>query len=442
MLSIKACSVLLVLSFFAPASAVHAQGSATLGNGLSAAALGRGGTNTAEAASPLDAVEGNPAGLAAVVRPSLDLSAVGLYVDGTFQNAANLDARTRGLAGALPFGAFAVPLGHSPWVLAAGLTPEILMRANWHYNDSPGTAGVDYGYQTQETQIIALRASLSIARSMGQKWAAGVSLGLVYNENDLHAPYIFQQQPALRGLKVLLALTTHGYGWNGSAGVQYHPTARLRTGLAWKSGTSLRTQGAADGTASALFDALGVTANPAYHYHAQVENHLPQAFNIGLSVHGPARINLAFQTDFTAWGQAFQQLPVKLTGGTNPTINTVAGSTTIEDSVPLHWSNQAALHVGAELPVKERWAIRSGYSYASNPVPSSTLTPLTAAIMQDAIATGGGYSHGRLRLDAAYQLQLPSREAVGVSGLEAGEYNHSRVRVATQSLTLTTRIHF
>jgi long-subunit fatty acid transport protein len=421
---------------------LSAQGSATLGNGLSAAAIARGGTNSMESSAPLDAVEGNPAGLATITNPSLDLSAVGVYADGTFRNAANPEARTRGLAGALPYGAFATPLRHSPWVFAAAATPEILMRANWHYNDTPGTAGVTYGYQTQETQIIAVRSSLSLARAFTQKWSTGVSLGLVYNENNLHAPYIFQQQPQLQGLKVLLALTTRGYGWNGSAGVQFRPTSRIHTGLAWKSGTTLRTQGDANGSASALFAALDISSDPTYHYHAQVENHLPQAFDAGVSVQTSHHLTVALQTDFTAWGQAFQSLPVTLTGGTNATINSVVGSTRVQDSVPLHWNNQAAIHFGAEVPVNESWAFRAGFSQASDPVPSSTLTPLTAAIMHQAIGAGAGYSRARFKLDAAYQLQLPATESVRTSELQAGEYDNSRVRVATQSLTLTARLRF
>ncbi len=435
-------ALLAALALACSTHAACAQGSATLGNGLSAAAIARGGTNATETSDPLDAVEGDPAGLATIAAPSLDLSAVGLYVDGTFRNAANPNARTRGLAGALPYGAFATPLRHSPWILAAAATPEILMRANWHYNDTPGTAGVTYGYQTQETQIIAIRSSLSLARALGTKWSGGISLGLVYNENNLHAPYIFQQQPQLQGLKVLLALTTRGYGWNGSAGVQFRPTSRIHTGLAWKSGTTLRTQGDANGSASALFAALGISSDPTYHYQAQVENHLPQAFDAGVSLQTAHHLTLALQTDFTAWGQAFQQLPVALTGGTNATINSVVGSTTVHDAVPLHWNNQAAIHLGAEIPVKESWAIRAGFSHASNPVPASTLIPLTAAIMQNALGAGAGYSHGRFNLDAAYQAQLPATESVTTSGLQAGEYNNSRLRVATQSLTLTSRLRF
>jgi long-subunit fatty acid transport protein len=439
----RACFCMAVASLLMVTSPpARAQGSATLGNGLTAAAIARGGTDAAQRNSPLDAMEGNPAGLAGTSVRTLDLSAVGVFVGGSFHNALNPDAHATGVAGALPFGAFSLPIRRSPWVAAAAVTPEILMRANWHYADKPGTAGVTYGNQVQEAQIIAIRSSLGIARSFGPRWSGGATLGIVYNANNLNAPYIFQQQPQLAGLKVLLSLGTHGYGWNGGAGVQFQPSSRLRLGLAWKSGTTLRTKGIATGSASALFDALGISANPAYGYNAQVENHLPQAFDAGVAWQAPHRILLAFQTDFTAWGQAFQQLPVTLTNGSNATINSVVGSSTIHDAVPLHWNNQETYRAGIERPLGESWTVRGGYSWANNPVPSSTLIPLTAAIMQSALATGVGYSHGRWRYDAAYQAQLPSTQSVSQSSLQAGEYNDSRIRIFTQSLTLTARATF
>jgi long-subunit fatty acid transport protein len=428
----------------ATSSHAVAQGSATLGNGLSAAAIARGGESVASS-SPLDAVEGNPAGLATLQRPTLEVGAVGLYVGGTFTNSANPHAGIRGVAGAMPYGAFALPMQSGPlahWVASAAVTPEILMRANWHYNDAPGTLGVTYGYQTQETQIIAIRSSLGLARTFTPKWSAGATLGIVYNQNDLHAPYIFQQQPTLAGLKVLLGLTTRGYGWNGGAGVQWQPTPSFRAGLAWKSGTTIRTQGDANGSASALFAALGANADASYHYHAQVENHLPQAFNVGLAWQLKHHLTLLAETDFTAWGQAFQNLPVTLTGGTNATINSVVGSSTLQDDVPLNWDNQTSFHVGFELPVHESWAVRGGFSFANNPVPSATLTPLTAAIMQNALAIGTGYTHNRWHIDAAYQAQLPTTQSVTQSALLAGEYSNSSVHIWTQSLTLTASRSF
>jgi long-subunit fatty acid transport protein len=438
------CGMVAVIGAFVFSSTFQAVGqeSGSLGNGLGAAAIGRGGALVSETGGPLDAVEGNPAGLAGVSSRLLDASVVGLIAGGSFQNAANSDAKLRGVAGALPYGAFAMPIGHHGWVVSVAITPEILMRANWHYVDAPGTAGVTYGYQRQETQIIAVRPSLGLARNIGSHWAAGATLGIVYNQNDLHSPYIFQQQPQLAGLKVLLDLTTRGYGWNGSAGVQWQPTDRVRAGVAWKSGTTIHTQGDASGSASALFQALGIKSDPTFTYHAQVMNHLPQAFDAGFSLRTNRHLLWSFEGDFTAWGQAFQQLPITMTQGSNATINSVVGSNAFHDAVPLHWANQGAFHGGLEVPAGEAWTVRGGYSYASNPVPSSTLIPLTAAIMQNSVATGAGWTHKKLRLDAAYQAQLPSAQSVGQSGLKAGEYNNSRVRVWTQSITVTARVKF
>jgi len=419
----------------------HAQ-TTSFGNGLTAAAEARGGTLAAQQGDPVDAIEGNPAGLAGIKTRIAEVAGVGVFGSGSFQNSANSNGRMGGTVGAMPYGAFVTPVGASHWTASAAFTPELLMRANWRYVDAPGTAGATYGLQTQETQIIALRTSVGVARTLGSKSSFGAVLGLVYNTNNLNAPYIFQQQPQLAGLKVLLDLQTHGTGWNGNAGVQYQPSSGVRVGLAWKSGTTIHTSGTASGTASAQFTALGINANPVFAYQAQVLNHLPQAFDAGISWKLNNHMIWQAQGDFTAWGQAFQQLPVTLTGGTNATINSVAGSSTLQDSVPLHWNNQTGLHIGVDSPLGEKWTLRAGYSFMSNPVPSATLLPLTAAIMQNAVATGAGWTHRRLHLDAAYQAQLPSSESVGKSSILAGEYNNSRVSLMLQSVTATARMTF
>ncbi len=430
------------IALFTSAGNGLAQGSAALGNGLSAAATARGGTVVAERSSPLDAVQGNPAGLAGLSTRELDISAIGLVAGGSFQNSADQTAGLHGVAGALPYGAFATPLGKSPWRASVAVTPDILMRADWHYVDPAGLDGVTYGFRAHETQIIAMRSSLGLARTFGSKWSAGATFGIVYNQNDLHAPYIFQQEPHLAGLKVLLDLTTRGYGWNGAAGAQWQPTSSLRAGLAWKSETTLSTTGDASGSAYALFNALGVSADPGFTYRVHVQNHLPQAFGGGLTWQTRRHLALSFEGDGIAWNQAFQELPIHLTQGSNATINSAVGSSSFYDAVPLHWHNQGVLHSGLEAPVSESVKLRAGYSWASNPVPASTLLPMTAAIMQNTIAGGSGWSRGRWICDAAYQAQLPATQSVGASSILAGEYSNSKVRVWTQSLVVSTRFKF
>jgi long-subunit fatty acid transport protein len=447
-------SVLAVLLPFAfSISAARAQSAGALGNGLSAAAVARGGSMVTEHGSPLDAVEGNPAGLAGIRNPILDLSGLALIAHGSFTNSANSASNPgtlRAFSGALPYAAIAAPIGHR-FTAAAAVTPEFLMRAAWQYTDPAGTAGVSYGDQKNESQFVAVRGSASIAYAATPKWTFGSSLGLVYNRNLLHAPYIFQQQPALAGLKVLLDLHTQGFGWNGSAGAQYQPNDRLRFGIAYKSPTFIPSHGYAQGGASALFNALGVAADPTYHYQAEVDNHLPQSATVGARWQINSNVRLSVEGGFANWSTAFHSLPVKLKGGTNAVINSVAGSPSIQDQIPLNWHNQAIFRTGLEMPIKHHWTARAGYSFLSNAVPSSTMTPLTAAILQNGLASGLGYQPesgaphnflSKLQWDAAYQLQLPANESVTQSSLRAGEYSNSHIRVLTQSITLSTRLNF
>ncbi len=409
---------------------------------MSAAAEARGGTLAAAAGDPLDAVQGNPAGLGSLHTRVLDVSGVGTLVYGLFTDKQQRTGSLAHSAGALPFGAVGMPVGRSQWKAALALTPDMLLHARWRYVDPAGTAGVTYGLQTNESEIVALRPSGTLARSLGDRLAIGVSLGAVYNANTLASPYIFQQQPALAGLKVLLRLHTTGWGANGGAGVQWQPRSTVRLGAAWRSGTSVVSRGTASGSASALFAKLGIANDPAYSYRARVENHLPMTAAAGLVWQAGRSLRLGLEVGYTGWASAFRQLPVRLTGGTNAVINSVAGSPDLTDAIPLHWRDQGSLRTGIELPVAERWTLRAGYGWQSNPVPHATLMPMTAAIFQHSLAAGAGWSKGHCHGDIAYQAQLPASDMATGSSLRAGEYEGSRVRVGTHSITLTGRVSF
>jgi hypothetical protein len=82
--------------------------------------------------------------------------------------------------------------------------------------------------------------------------------------------------------------------------------------------------------------------------------------------------------------------------------------------------------------------VLAGYRHSNNPVPASTLTPLTAAIMQNGISGGLSWRAWHARFDLAYGFDFTAREAVGESALVSNEYSHSAVRIGTQAITLTT----
>jgi long-subunit fatty acid transport protein len=151
---------------------------------------------------------------------------------------------------------------------------------------------------------------------------------------------------------------------------------------------------------------------------------------------------LAFQTDWTNWNNAFVSLPVTLTHGTNATINSLVGSDAMVDSVPLHWQDQYAFHAGAEHNMTERTLIRLGCAHANDPVPSSTLTPLTSAIMSDQISGGFAYQPGRSRWEVAYTFHPTADAHVTTSSLLSGEYNNSTVQIGTQSVIASYSFKF
>jgi long-subunit fatty acid transport protein len=411
-------------------------------NAASTRSTGMGGVYVASSTNVVDALSTNPAGLSYLRGRNLNLDVDAVFARGSFENASNADAPMGNSPGVVPFGAFGMPIGKSRFSFGLGMTPELLSRGDWHYVDAPGVAGASYGLQKQFSEIYALRYSAGVGFAVNSRLSIGATFGADYNSNRLDAPYIFQSQPALAGLKTLLDMHTTGYGWNESVGVLARPTKKLQAGLAWKSRTVIDSTGNASGDAYAQFAALGVNAPSNFTYNAQVRNVLPQSVGASLAWQADRRWLLAFQMDWVNWQDSFVNLPVTMTNGTNAVINSLVGGTSFSDGVPLAWKDQYVFHVGAERSLTESVTLRAGYSHANNPVPSSTLTPLTAAIFTDQISTGLSYQHGHAKYEAAYSFSPQAIDHVGQSGLLYGEYNDSTVRVGTQSLKLGLSYQF
>lgn len=411
-------------------------------NTSSARSLGLGGVYVASSDDALDALATNPAGLAFLQGRNLNLAADAVFARGSFTDSVNSNAPLLTAPGVIPYGAFGMPIDHSRFSFAVGATPELLSTADWRYVDAPGTAGATYGLQQQKSAINAVRFAAGLSYSFSSRFSLGATVGAVYNTNTLQAPYIFQSQPELAGLKTLLVLHTNGVGWNASVGALVHPTRKLELGLAWQSRTVINSTGNASGDAYAQFAALGVKAPSTFTYNAAVQNVLPQSILASLAWQANSHWLFAFQTNWIDWKEAFVVLPVSLTNGTNATINSIDGSNAMQDGVPLHWKDQYAFHAGVERSLTEHTTFRAGFAHANSPVPSSTLSPLTAAILSNEISTGLTYRLGKSRYEAAYAFRPTSTQSVGQSSLLAGEYDNSTVHVGTQSLILGYSIQF
>ena len=405
--------------------------------GASARSLALGGVYVPSSDDAVGALAANPAGLTALGGPSVNLNITAAFARGSFTDSVNSGAPLRTSPAAAPYGAFGMPIGHSRFSFGVGFVPDLLSIADWRYVDAPGTFGVTYGLQEQESAILAGRGMGGFGVSFGPKLAIGATMGVDYNQNVLKAPYIFQTQPALEGLKTLLDLHTSGVGWNSSVGILTRPTSAVEIGVAWKSRTIIHSTGTATGDAYALFGVPQGSPASTFAYSAAVRNVLPQSVEASVNWQANSRWLLAFQSDWVNWENAFVNLPVTLTNGTNVTINTVADSSTLVDHIPVNWKDQYSFHCGVERQVTKNASLRVGYSHANNPVPSSTLTPLTAAIMSNQISAGFAYDRASSRFELAYAFDPTAQAHVQTSGLQAGEYDNSTVHVGTQYATVS-----
>lgn len=412
-------------------------------NTVSAKSIALGGIYVPSSTGPLDAMATNPAGLAELKRPVMEVTGSGVFSRGSFTNAVNDHAAMQTSPGVVPSGAVGLPLRHSRFVLGVSSFPELTSVSNWTYLDAPGTASASYGLQQHRSAIVGLRSAMGVAVQIRPGFAVGATVGVTYNSNTLHAPYIFQSQPVVKGLKTLLDLRTSGIGINSSAGFLARPHRRLQIGMGYRAPTHIRSTGTATGNLGVQLAAAGLAgARPDFRYNAAVRNTFPQVISVHAVVAVSPRLSLALGGDWVNWKRAFKTLSVELSQGTNADVNGLLQSTSLHDEVPLDWKNQFPLRVGVERSVGESLAARAGYVHANKAVPSSTTTPLTAAIFTDQVALGGGWHRGRLALDVAYAFSFTGKSRTGASKLLAGEYGNSSVSVGIQSLALTSRYVF
>ncbi len=411
-------------------------------DGAGARAKSMGGAGAAVADDPLSALFDNPAALGSLDRPSAQLDADGLFEHGTFHNRANPHA-DGDTAGAIGEFAASVPLG--PVRLAIGFNPDMAVKARWHYFDAPGGAdgATSYGFNANQSEILLLRTAFGVGWQITPQFSVGASAGLLYNENQLQTPYVFQRQPVLRTVKTLLDLQTDGFGVNGEFGLRWQPVQTVTLSLAYTTPARVKTAGKASGNAGVQLANLGLgAARPDFEYSAQVINTFPGTLSAGAAWQARRGLTLAAQFDWIHWSGAFTSLPVRLTSGNNADLNGLVGSSRLNDDIPLRWGDQYVGHLGVEQAFGTHWTVRAGYAYGNNPVPDGTLTPLTAAITEHLLTTGVGYTTGRWRFDAAYQWQVPATARVGRSDLAAGEYSDSVTSVYIHAVSLTARMEY
>lgn len=389
---------------------------------------------TGLARDPLSAIGTNPAFLSAA-GDSEQFNISALTVDSVFISSISERSKADKGPGVFPEFAFARQSENNGLSWGGGLVVQSAMQADFQFIDPAGTLGVSYGNQIHRSEFLILKVAAGASYQVNSKLALGGSLGLAYNRNQLEAPYIFQSHPGLSGLKVLVDLDTDDIAATASLGLDYSLTDNLRLNLAY----TLQTDFAANGDLDGNLAQLGLGFQEDFNYDVRVSTALPASLSGGLVWQATDKLELAAQIDWIGWRDAFDELPISLSRGNNTDLNDFLGEDRIRDTAPLDWDDQRILHMGGNYRLPNRWEFRAGYEHANVPVPPSTVTPMTAAVLNEAYSLGIGIPLRSSWVDMAYRYSTADDYRVTDSALLGDEYSGTRQSLSLHTLTVSYR---
>ena len=227
--------------------------------------------------TPVAALSWNPAGLASLDQPEVDVALAALSARGTFANRVDSNGFLRDAQGVVPDGAVAFPLQHGSvrgrrW--PAEPTERLPDRGS--ISDVPGAAGATYGLATHRSGVIVLRPTAGLGARLGSRRVGGRQrLDAVESQRAelaLHFPDAGaarrpQDHARRRGQRHRVERQPRRCGQS-----QPRPSPPA---VSWRSSTTLTTNGEATGDAWAQFAAAGIAADSKFAYSAAVRNSFP-----------------------------------------------------------------------------------------------------------------------------------------------------------------------
>jgi len=125
--------------------------------------------------------------------------------------------------------------------------------------------------------------------------------------------------------------------------------------------------------------------------HAWAALDLPQSATIAYALHPVKPLKVEADIVWTDW-HTVKNLAFT---SDNPAFN---------QKVPASWKSGFEYRLGMQYDLTEHWAVRGGYAFGQNAIPSSTLAPLVPDSNYHLLAVGLGYSQENWGVDLAYQF--------------------------------------
>jgi long-chain fatty acid transport protein len=455
--------------------------------GFNALTVGRGGAAIGTFDNP-SLMMSNPAGIAFLKGPSLDLQMSLLVPRIAFTNSVNNEVG-RDSYYPLPGLAYvnAGPSQDLAWGI--GAFTQGGMGADFYMNH-PLFRLSDGSFWKQDyySQLAVMQGGPSVALKLAPEFAIGASAHLVYSQLEFRMPYSLSPS-VMKGVVNPLTGMTFGdmfaapqsaggfgysevtaaaamtdltaFGFGGTVGLAWKPSERvsfgltytLPTELTYKNGKAkmdmtaqlndafgLAVQGVlmqnpgmtpeqAQAAVMQMFGQMGIDLSQGViaSYDLEAKLKLPQTIGFGASFNVFDNVRMAMDLEWINWLKAFDEMTLSLSNGSSANINRMLGNEgAFGIAFPMNWKDAVTARVGMEIDFSSAFTLRAGGAFGTNPVPASTVFPVFPAIVENHVTFGATVRpFPSLAVNAAVEHAFNKKQTAAAQSVIAQEYSAS-----------------
>lgn len=429
----------------------------------SPASTGRGGAELA-VVGDAHSVSVNPAGLALLDGPRIDLGA-GFYITrSSFTNSRNDDRSGMSFPMPAPALAFGMPIelgegdgccetmgfGVALHTIGGGNSKARFRTAAYADGELESTSllflGLTAGFAVKVTPRLSLGlGATAIYASLDQTGivgGGGQTNGLVRNfangQLDAANPnFLVNGQPITWGrlMESVRAPDTFatsrievkdavGFGGSAILGATFEVTEGLSVGASYRTpgylsdleGTAFLDASLSAQAGSGALDSIQSSflanhlpdggRNLSSKYSIRLKGiKIPQVAGAGVAFWPHEKILLALDVKWIGWSTAFDEVTILLSRGSSRDlgeITTNGRSGVIRSKVLYHWRDQVVIATGVACTPTDWLVLRAGYNYGSNPIPAKTENPFVAATVEHHLTLGVGFNLDAFSIDVAW----------------------------------------
>ena len=340
----------------------------------------------AQADSP-SAVHFNPAGL-------VQLDGNNVQVGYTYEAPSNSHTDTSGVETQMQRQAFLIPnfyyvsdLGSKDWRFGISATSPYGLSTDWA-DDSFSK------YQATESQLNFFQINPSVAYKVNDMISLGFGIDYMRSNISKH-----KRTAALIG-EGDFQLKGDDDAWGYNIGILIKPSDKQSIGLSYRSEIELLYKGKVSLTdLSALAQATYSFTGPSYSTDIESKLTLPKSLVAGYAFRPNKKWIVEIDCEWTGWSsiqEDFVRYPNESNAGRLSLLN--SGNPAAKD-----WHDSMAYGIGAEYKATDKLALRCGYLYYQNPIPSANFETALPDSNRYCGTLGFGYKvNENLTFDVAY----------------------------------------